>query len=356
MAPKAAELVGAGWSRRDAEHLLVVELALSTVLTIGPEAGAVLAGHAAIALAWEPVHCGAYAMYTDVEHAAAWRALAGYSEGPMRTVMLELAAYADGASVETAAEAEMFTAEDLRLTELARQAESRGDFAEARRLLGTCRRPLDDRWKRDLDLLLARGDSLMPAQWGRWICSAALRWCQTTERGLDLGVHYAGVALRALGANDDVVAEHAPLRAGYDQVVHDSLLFDEGGLEQYLQRELAPGLADRVPGLASWPSAQLAVLRLVGRVGEDADCEDVLTGERFIVGDERLGAQHPSGRLLTGRLVRVDGDDRWFFAMLPTVVEDEAAATELAEAAAAGVPPEARIDIEHRWMRQPRAA
>lgn len=101
MAPKAAELVGAGWSRRDAEHLLVVELALSSVPTIGPEAGAVLAWHAATALAWEPVHCGAYTMYTDAEHAAAWRALAGYAEGPMRTVMLELAAYADGASVET---------------------------------------------------------------------------------------------------------------------------------------------------------------------------------------------------------------------------------------------------------------
>jgi hypothetical protein len=355
MAPKTAELVGAGWSRRDAEHLVVVELALSTVLTIGPEAGAVLAGHAATALAWEPVQCGAYALYTDAEHAAAWRALAGYLESPMRTVMLELAAYADGASVEPVA-AGMFTAEDLRLTELARQAESRGDFAEARRLLGECRRPLDDSWLRGLDLLLARGDAFTPAQWGRWICGAALRWCQTTERGLDLGVHYAGVALRALGADDEVAAEHAPRRAGYDQAVHDSLLFDEGGLEQYLQRELAPGLADRVPGLASWPSARLAVLRLVLRVGEDADCQDVLTGERFIVGDEWLGAQHPPGRLFAGRLVRVDGDDRWFFAMLPTVVEGEGAATELAEAAAAGAPPEARIDIGHRWLRQPRAA
>lgn len=339
-----------GWCRRDAEHLLVVDLALSTVRTIGTSAAAVLSKHAATALAWEPVLCGARALYVEPEHAASWRALAGHQDGTMRTVMLELAAVAAGCGVSTAAASDV-TVEDLRIAGLASRAQDQGDFTEALRLLGTCTRPLDDPWVRDLERLVSYGDSLTPAQWGRWICSAALRWCQGTGRGLDLGVHYASVALRALGAPDEVVREQAPSRAGYDQIVHDALLFDEGALRTHLTTELAPGLADRTAGIATWPDAPLVVVRLLGRIGKDAEVEDVLDGRLYVVGDEGLADQHPPGRLFTGRLVQVDGDPRWFFAMLPTVCDEADVALELACAVRDGLDADARIDLQHRSMR-----
>ena len=341
-----------GWCRRDAEHLLVVELALSQVRSIGTAAGAVLAKHASTALAWEPVFCGAKGLYTQPEHAAPWRALAGHCEGPMRTLMLELAAEADGCAVVSLDE-HPITAEDLRLVSCAVDAQNRGDFEEALRLLGTTHRPLDDPWVRDLERVVSYGAQMSPAQWGRWLCAAALRWCQGTERGLDMGVHYASVALRALGADADTVKEHAPLRAAYDQVVHDALLWDEGGLEAFAVRELAPALAARVPGVKDWPYAPLVVVSLLGATPSgDAECEDVLDGRLFVVGDEQLAQQHPPGRIFTGRLVQVDGDDRWFFAMRPTACDQFDVALELARAAADGADADARIDLQHRWMRR----
>lgn len=341
-----------GWCRRDAEHLLVVELALSQVQSIGTAAGAVLAEHASTALAWEPVLCGAERLYTEPEHAAPWRALAGHCEGPTRTLMLGLAAEADGCAVVSLDE-QPFTAEDLRLVSCAVDAQNRGDFDEALRLLRTAHRPFDDPWVRDLERVVAYGEQMSPAQWGRWLCSAALRWCQSTERGLDMGVHFASVALRALGADDDAVREHAPLRAAYDQVVHDALLWDEAGLEAFAVRELAPALAARVSGGRDWSSAPPVVVTLLGATPSgDAQCEDVLDGRLFVVGDEQLAHQHPPGRIFTGRLVQVDGDDRWFFAMRPTVCDAVDVAHELARAVADGADADMRIDLQHRWMRR----
>jgi hypothetical protein len=260
------------------------------------------------------------------------------------------AAASDGCDV-TDADSHELTAEDLRLAELAIDAENRGDFAEALRLLGISRRPLNDAWTRDLERVVSYGDQLTAAQWGRWICSAALRWCQSTSRGLELGVHHASTALRALGAREEVVQEHAPARAAYDQVVHDALLFDEGSLRAFLELELAPMLADKVPSLSSWPDAVPRVVRLIGRSERGAECEDVLGGGSFVVGDELLTDQHPPGRLFFGRLVQVDGDDRDYFAMLPTVVEDECAALELAVATRDGAEAGERIELMHAGMR-----
>lgn len=137
----------------------------------------------------------------------------------------------------------------------------------------------------------------------------------------------------------------------YDQVVHDALLFDEGSLQAFLDRELAPLLADKVPGLASWPAAPPVVLRLVAPTPRGASCEDVLAGHEFLIGDELLGVQHPAGRLFFGRLVQVEGDDRHFFATLPTVVEDECTALELAVVVRDGADAGQRIELLHSGMR-----
>lgn len=118
-APAAADLMKHGWCRRDADHLVVVELALETVGIIGPEGGRVLSEHAAAALAWEPVLCGARTLYVEPEHAAGRRALAGYQENAStRKLMLQLAAAAGGCDVVEGG-AELYTAEDLRLAGLA---------------------------------------------------------------------------------------------------------------------------------------------------------------------------------------------------------------------------------------------
>lgn len=273
----------------------------------------------------------------------------------MRTLMLQLAALSDGCDVVDA-EALDVTAEDLRLADLAIDAEDRGDFGEALRLLAMSRRPLDDTWTRDLERVVSYGDQLTPAQWGRWICSAALRWCQSTDRGGDLGVHYASIALRSLGVDEDLVREHAATRSAYDQVVHDVLLFDEASLRAFLELQLAPLLASRVPGIEAWPEAAPIVVRLAARTERGAVCEEILSGRPFLVGDEHLGDQHPPRRLFVGRLVQVAGDDRHFFATLPTVLEDECIALELAVAVRDGAEAGLRVELLHNGLRDRDAA
>lgn len=355
-APALADLIKHGWCRRDAEHLIVIEMALATVGIIGTEGGAVLSEHAATALAWEPVQCGARVLYAEPGHAAGWRALAGYQENAsMRSLMLQLAALSDGCDV-VEGDAASVTAEDLRLAASAVDAENRGDFAEALRLLGMSRRPLDDPWTRELERVVSYGDQLPPAQWGRWICSAALRWAQSTSRGLELGVHYASIALRALGADEDVVREHAAARSAYDQIVHDALLFDEGSLRAFLELQLAPMLSDKVPGIQAWPDAPPLLVRLAARTERGAVCEELLSHHRYLVGDEQLGDQHPTGRLFFGRLVQIAEDDRHFFATMPTVIEDECAALELAVAIRDGAEAGMRLGLMHCGLRDRGAA
>lgn len=334
----------------------MIEMALATVGILGTQAGAVLSEHAAVALAWEPVQCGARALYAEPAHAAGWRALAGYQENAsMRTLMLQLAALSDGCELVDG-DAAGLTAEDLRLADSAIDAEDRGDFAEALRLLGMSRRPLDDPWTRDLERVVSYGDQLTPAQWGRWICSAALRWSQSTSRGLELGVHYASIALRVLGADEDLVRQHAPARSAYDQVVHDALLFDEGSLRAFLELQLAPLLADKVHGIEVWPDAAPLVVRLTARTEQGAVCEEVLSGRPYLVGDEHLGDQHPTGRLFFGRLVQIVDDDRHFFATMPTVVEDECAALGLAVAIRDDAEAGLRVELLHSGLRDRNAA
>ncbi len=127
-------------------------------------------------------------------------------------------------------------------------------------------------------------------------------------------------------------------------------------MRAFLELELAPLLVDKVPGIASWPDAAPRVVRLIARTKRGALCEDILSGESVLVGDELLGDQHPPGRLLLGRLVQIGGDERRFFAMLPTVIQDECAALDLAvavrDAAEAGL----RIEVMHRGMRASDAA
>lgn len=96
-------------------------------------------------------------------------------------------------------------------------------------------------------------------------------------------------------------------------------------------------------------------MRLLGRAGSNAEVEDVLDGRLYVVGDESLADQHPPGRLFTGRLVQIDADPRWFFAMLPTVCDEPDVGLELARAERGEADAEMRIDLQHRWMRRAEA-
>lgn len=342
-----------GWHRRDAEHLGVVELGLTTVLQLPPRARHVLAEHVATALRWEPVRCGAAQLYCAPEHAEAWRALAVAGASWGSDVMSQLATLSAGDDVLTLERDDprlVPTPDEIwRLGEV-HQAVARGDFDDAIRRLGEVQRPSPDTWLAELELMRRQGDELSPAQWGRFICGAAWSWGAGTLQGLDEGLRYARVALTALGASPDLVEAEAPRRLVYDQIVQDAVLFDSGLLDGYLTQQLGPRVIARVPGLHAWVLAQPTVCELAGPVDGGALVRDLRSGADLVVGDVGLADDHPTGRLFYGRLVRVEGDDRSFFATLPTIVDDIDVAEDLVAALDQGCDAEERLTVMHRSM------
>lgn len=351
-APRINEIMQRGWCRRDAEYLGVVELALDVAPGLDRNALRVLAGHVGTALMWEPVYVGAQANYVDEQHALTWRRLGECVDGPSKQRMLALAALCEGCEVLTVDRSEvasLMKPEDVNLVEAARVAEATGDFSAAAALLRKTIRPLDDGWMTDLEFLAEHGHELTAAKWGRWVCAAAVRYCLAHPFGSSTAEGYAVAVLVSLGATPEQVAAHSVERAHYDQMIHDALLFDEGGLRIFLDERLSPDVAARVPGLAVWPDVAPTVVRLVAEENGDALCRDLTTGTEVVVGDEGLADDHCAGTNFYGRLVRVDGDDRWFFAMRPTVCDDLTAGR-IAAAIRGGAGPERRLVEAHRSM------
>lgn len=350
------QLVHRGWSRRDANALLAVDDAVSMASHARAEKQRLLAHRVAEALRRQPVASGAEVLLTKPELEHGWRMLAQWLEGDDRLSLLRMAAAsAGGEAIAVTAEeaASLVNEEDLHVLTAARAAEARGDFARAEELLGSVPRPLDDGWRLDLQTLLVRGDLLSPAVWGRWICSAAVRHCLDIPSGLAAAEHFAALVLDACGGTSEEIRDLTLPRALHDQVVHDVLLFDLDGLGGYLDGPLDPAVKDRVPGIDAWPEARLGVVRLQGR-GKDGSalCRDVRSGLEIVVGDERLADEHPPGRCFIGRLARIDGDSRSWFAMRPTVLDD-LTASRVATVLAEDVSVERRLVELHRGLRRP---
>lgn len=353
-APYIRELMELGWCRNDAEHLTVLELALDMATELGADAVQSLAQSAAVALAWQPVRCGALSLLTDgADRARAWRALADASDDEYaRGVMLRLAAWADGREVVTCDADEvgsLISEEDMHLQEAARVAEATGRFAEAAAYVRSSLRPMDDGWLTDLEALAARGPDLPPDAWARWLVDAALRWSLATPAGWAAACSMSAAGLSHLGATPEMIREHTAARATQDVLIHDALLFDGGGLEAFVEERLSPELAARTPHLDDWLVAGPSIV-LLEDYGSNSVllCRDLVTGDAVHVGDSFHAEEHPLGTCFFGRLVLVgDGDVRYF--LLRPLVIPEAALPEMTEVIKEDAGPERRLvaALEH---------
>jgi len=351
-APRIRELMDQGWGRRDAEHFGVLELALDIAPTI-PEAHPILARDAAIALRWPPVYAGAQAMYTAPDHAPVWRMLADATrDHDERLRFLTLAAISEGKEVTVMERddlAELFDPGELVVHDAARIAEAAGDFGKALELLEGTIRPIDDPWGQELRHVVAHGDEMPAWRWGRVILAMAVRYC-LEPRTVEVATHYASIVLQALGADSATLRTQVAARVQYDQVIHDVVLFDEGGLAAFLDFRLAPEVAARCPGIADWPDAQLGVFRLVGSDSDgNATLIDLASGRTVIIADPGLAREHPVGRCFYGRLARAAGAELEHFAWIPTIVDD-LTANRVVRAIRDGAIAEQRLTLLHSGL------
>lgn len=332
----------------------MIELALDVVVDMPLAARRSLAANVSIALNWEPVQLAVPRLYCEEKYAEPWRALSAAAEEPFDALMARFAAWSDDKDVESVPLDDVsffLDPKNLHHELEAQRAEARGDFDTAIRHLQGAIRPAADGWLTELEFMRRQGDRLSPAEWGRWICEAAWRWGRGTQKGLEDGIRYARAVLEALGAPPELVEEHAARRLGFDQLLHDAVLFDSGALNAYLAFELAPAVRDRVPGIGAWPLAQPTVAKLVRCEGDDVVMLDLRTGTEVVLGDRGLGRDHPPGRLFYGRFVQIEGDERSWFAMMPTIIDDVGTVAALVTSIEAGCPAEERLSLAHAHLR-----
>lgn len=349
---RVQELMAEGWSRQDADHLCVIELALDVVPTLSPPGRRVLAGHVTTALSWAPVRLATPTLYGSEAHAEAWRALSAVADPPFDRFMAELAAVDRDIVPATDMTLELLHPDNVRHVLDCSRAEARGDFKGAIASLKQAIRPLHDTWLAELELMQRQGAELTPAQWGRWMCGAALRWGENTEYGLETGIRLAELVLLTLGAPAERLADWTPTRLAWDTVIHDALLFDHGLLDHWLSHQVAPRLLENAPGVGSWVLAQPTIVELAGADGTDALVRDLRSERDVVVGDRGLAADHPAGRMFYGRLVQVEDDERSWFATLPTIIESPDVAEAVLQVSDAGGDDEARLRAFYLPLRQ----
>lgn len=349
---RVQDLMSQGWSRRDAGQLCIIELALGGVPSKSPPTRRLLAEHVSKALEIVPVRLAVLAMYGAEEFAEAWRALSVVADPPFATFMAEMAAPVDAVVTAEGRELELIHPDNVRHIIDSLRAEARGDFDDAILSLKQAIRPVVDSHMADLEYMRRHGDTLPPAVWGRWTCSVALRWGEHTQYGFDVGFRLAGLVLRTLGAPDDHEPEWLATRLKWDTLVHDALLFDHGLLDYWLTHEAAPRVLDRAPGVGAWVLAQPTLAEVAGPVEGGALVRDLRTGLDVVVGDVGLAEEQPAGRLLYGRLVQVTGDDRSWFATVPTIMDDPEQAESVLDALDNGADAEQRLRAVYLPLRR----
>lgn len=341
-----------GWSRHDAEHLSVIELALAVAPDMSLAGRRVLAEQVSKALARAPVHLATPTLYGDEHYAEAWRALSAAAEPPFDSMMAQLAAMDCDLIPAEESTAMLLHPDNVRHVLDCQRAEARGDFPAAIISLKQSIRPVPDLHLAELEFVHRQGDGLTPAQWGRWMCGAALRWGENTTYGLDVGIHLAEHVLRTLGAPEVGLPEWTATRVKWDTLIHDALLFDRGLLDHWLTHEAAPRLLEKVPGIGAWVLAQPTIAELAGPEGGGALMQDLRNGRDVIVGDQGLSEDHPSGRLFYGRLVQVADDERRWFATMPTIIDSADQADDVLEVIESGGDDEARLHALYLPLRQ----
>lgn len=157
--------------------------------------------------------------------------------------------------------------------------------------------------------------SPLPAR-ARALLARAVAWCATTDVGWISDL--MNRAMRASGG-----------RAQFDhlaQLVPDLILFEGGGLADYLQRREALIPADEALLAEQWLLEPRSLFEVEGvEAGSRIDLRDVLTGDRVSVQESTASSQLAHGHLVLTRVATV-GDHREIFggAMIISLAEREA--------------------------------
>ncbi|MGH8968781.1 MAG: hypothetical protein ACRDV1_02400 [Actinomycetes bacterium] len=211
---------------------------------------------------------------------------------------------------------------DNSLLTFAHHAENRMLYAEA---LATLRRrrsveQLVPGWVEDLQGLVAEGDKAEAWRFARWLGHAAFRWLTFEPDERAAAPAWAFVEGRYGGAG---TVEDAVRTAMANPWVHDAVLFDLGGFDDYLSRVAPSAAVERCPLVRDWCAQPVRLLRCTGSAGRADRYADEMGGAEFTV--RRVGGPPVArpGGLVLARPLPVPGDPAHIFLLSPVLLEPD---------------------------------
>lgn len=165
--------------------------------------------------------------------------------------------------------------------------------------------------------------------WGhaRWIIEQVTRWITVDT-----------VARTHLARDDTIRAAHAMdvdprrpyglrveefcgLLLGHDWIYRQLVVFDGGGLRQFLEEDAAPELVARAGPVHAWAGSAMGGFRFEGEGGGRARFTDLTSGAGIDVLDVGCAGQLEPGDCAIGRVVPIDTEPGLMFESLPVPVD-----------------------------------
>ena len=234
------------------------------------------------------------------------------------------------------AHAQQFTEADWATIRESERAAAEGHLDKALELYDAVPAVAGSELSRGMRQLSELGDDAPPWAWSRWIREQAFRWVSSAnehchELALDLALDVAYAAVvdpeRPFGHHP---ADLVVLVKGRDWIVRQVVLYELGGLSDFVVNVAGQDLLARAEPMLEWRCALMLAYQFVDETPDRVRLLDLETEEQIeVLNIGSLGAVEPGGFVL-GRLVPISSEPGLMFESEPLEI-DERTARQFAE-------------------------
>ena len=232
---------------------------------------------------------------------------------------------------------ELLTEADQRHMALCIDAEARGDVDAALNHYLASPHVAGAPQLHDLRILRALADDVPSWAWSRWICRQAHRWLlfEVDPRVRDAVIQTLATVytdLDALSLDDpDKMLEVGTALAVTNRVTAELMLYELGGLQDFLDCRAMAELLGRADAMRPWAASSIGGYRLVDVRDDTIELADLTGGSRVDVLNIGAATRLWCGATVIGRLVPISTAPGLMFTSRPLHV-DEQTALEVARA------------------------
>ena len=227
----------------------------------------------------------------------------------------------------------LFTNADWQRIRRSEHAAAEGDLDKALELYDGIPQLAGSQLSRGMRQLRELGDDAPAWMWSRWVCEQAFRWVSPEnevrhEAALNLALEVA----YAVGVDPDRPFGLAPrdfvaLVRSRDWIVRQVVLYELGGLADFVVNVAGPDLLARAENLIGWEVSPMSTFQQIDETPTCVRLLDLVTEEEVDVLNIGSTLDVAPGGFLLGRLVPISVEPGHVFESVPLAVDEETART-----------------------------